>query len=87
MISDLERPLETSCFEDAWYKKRKLEVPHPDIARYGKLRMMMGMNMKATWNWVEQLASIACYVGTNDFDQYLDELTPDRIREMLGIKE
>lgn len=71
MISDLEQPNEQ----------------HPNILRYEKLRMLMGLNLKTTWRAVEDLGAIASYVGTDDFDRYLDEFTPDRIRQMLGITE
>jgi hypothetical protein len=69
MISDLEQPNE----------------PHPNILRYEKLRMLMGLNLNASWSEIEDLAAVACYHGSDAFDQYLDDITPDRICEMLGV--
>jgi hypothetical protein len=43
-----------------------------DAERYRKLRAYMGRNQEASWKAVERLAAVACYVGTDAFDEYLD---------------
>lgn len=73
MISDLEQPL---------------PEPHPNILRYEKLRMLMGMNVRKARYTVEQLADVARYSisGPYEFDRYLDQVTtPEAIRDILGI--
>jgi hypothetical protein len=44
-----------------------------DAERYRKLRSYMGRNQEASWKAIERLAAVACYVGTDDFDRYLDD--------------
>lgn len=45
-----------------------------DAERYAKLRRWMGSNVPEGWREVENLASVACYVGWDDFDKYLDSM-------------
>jgi hypothetical protein len=44
-----------------------------DAERYRKLRAFMGRNQKASWDAIERLAAVACYVGVDHFDAYLDD--------------
>lgn len=65
-----------------------LAQPHPNILRYEKLRMLMGLNLKQSWEAVEQLAAVACYTCNDDFDNYLDSLTTEKaIQRLIGITD
>lgn len=43
-----------------------------DEEKYYKLRWLMSGNVKETWNVVSELASIACYVDWEAFDEELE---------------
>lgn len=45
-----------------------------DAERYRKLRRWMGSNVQEGWNEVENLGALACYMGWDEFDDYLDQL-------------
>lgn len=56
----------------SYEEEAQRQLDKRNAERYCKLRQAMGMNLPKTWDRVEQLAAIACYVGNDDFDINLD---------------
>lgn len=55
-----------------------------DAERYRKLRLWMTLNAEPTWNEVCRLAAVGCYMGTDDFDHYLDDMIDHRPVPQVG---
>jgi hypothetical protein len=65
------------CDLDAAEAYNKLAEMQQDSAernaeRYVKLRRWMTSNVVEGWREVENLSSVGCYVGWDNFDSYLD---------------
>lgn len=51
--------------------------------RYYKLRWLMGANNPKSWQQVEELGAIACYLDTDTFDSELDSIDVTRFEKMI----
>lgn len=52
-----------------------------DVRRYRKLRDLMTRNLPATWDRVEKIAAVGCWMSWDEFELMLDKTDPDSLAD------